>query len=265
MAGATPMSRALLLTVNVHGVGPEAASQPEADLFGRDAHGKYTYRIGLERLLDALRAFGLPATLFWPSGEAQRMPALFERCLRDGHEVASHGRAFEDHAGLGAAEDAVIEEAHHELTRLAGTPPLGFRSPTGTLSERTIPILQRLGYRYDSSFLDDDAPYSLAGDGGPAMIELPVSEALIDATHFRRRVTQDRAEALMSEELGALLAVDGYACLTFHPRADIGIGRAARLPILERLVRLAGTQGATPCLCRDAAERTRQSLIVTSG
>jgi len=248
----------LLLTVNVHGIGPEAATMPEAELFGRDAHGRYTYRIGLARVLDALRDYGLNATFFWPSSEAQRMPALFERCLKEGHEIASNGRAFEDHAKLGAEEDAVIEEAHEILTRL-GAAPIGFRSPTGTLSERSIPILQRLGYRYDSSFLDDDAPYALAHHGGAGMVELPISEGLTDATHFRRRVTQDRAEALLAEELVALLGVEGYACLTVHPRADIGIGRAARLPMLERLVKLAAMQGVEPGLCRDEVARASRA------
>lgn len=253
----------LLITVNVHGIGPEAAAIPEAELFGRDAHGRYTYRIGLVRVLDALRDYGLKATFFWPSSEAGRMPALFERCLKDGHEIANNGRAFEDHAKLGVEEDAAIEEAHDVLKRLAGAAPLGFRSPTGTLSERTIPILQRLGYRYDSSFLDDDAPYSLAQYGGAEMVELPLSEGLTDATHFRRRVTQDRAEALLAEELTALIGVEGYACLTVRPRADIGIGRAARLPMLDRLVKLAAKQGAVPALCREEADRIGRSGAAT--
>lgn len=248
----------LLLTVNVHGIGPEAATLPEAELFGRDAHGRYTYRIGLTRVLDALSDFGLPATFFWPSSEALRMPTLLERCMDDGHEIACNGRAFEEHARLGPEEDAVIEEAHDILTRLTGRAPIGFRSPTGTLSERTIPILQRLGYLYDSSFLDDDAPYSLTEHGGAGMIELPISEGLTDATHFRRRVTQDRAEALLNEELTALLAVEGYACLTFHPRADIGVGRAARLPMLKRLADLAAEHGARPARCGELAERMLQ-------
>ena len=243
----------LLVTVNVHGMGPEAAALPEADIFGRDAHGRYTYRIGLARLLDTMRDAEIRATFFWPAFEAERLPALVERCARDGHEIANHGRAFEDHAMLGADEAAVIEEAHEVLARLGGTAPVGFRSPTGSLSESTIPILDRLGYAYDSSFLDDDAPYDLAGDGGPGMVQLPFSEALTDATHFRRRATQDRAEAHMAEELDALIGVEGYACLTFHPRADIGIGRAARLPILGRLVERARRLGAEPILGRDLA------------
>ncbi|MGO4284832.1 polysaccharide deacetylase family protein [Bosea sp. TAB14] len=250
------MSGALLITVNVHGIGPEAAGAPEAELFGRDAHGRYTYRIGLARVLDALSEYGLPATLFWPAMEAERLPRLVERCLREGHEIASHGRAFEDHAKLGRDEEmSIIGEAHETLRRLSGVAPRGFRAPTGTLSQNTIPILQALGYHYDSSFLDDDSPYALTQYGGHGMVELPVSEGLTDATHFRRRVTQDRAEDLMREELAALLAVDGYACLTFHPRADIGVGRLARLPLIERLARLAEKQGARPGLCGQLAEQ----------
>jgi len=256
------MTGSLLITVNVHGIGPEAASIPEAELFGRDAHGRYTYRIGLARLLDALRDGGLPATFFWPAFEAERLPHLVERCQRDGHEIASHGRAFEDHAALGReAEATAIGEAHETLLRLTGSPPRGFRSPTGTLSPETIPLLQSLGYLYDSSFLDDDCPYGLGMHGGARMVELPISEGLTDAAHFRRRVTQDRAEELMREELTALLAVDGYACLSFHPRADIGVGRAARLPLIRRLVALAGERGAKPVLCTELAQRFRTTGI----
>jgi len=245
------MTATLLLTVNVQGLGPEAAEAKGAPLFGRFAHGGYAAKVGMARLLDALREAGLTATFFWPSSEALTMPALLERCLREGHEVASHGRAFEDHAALDPEQEAeVLEEAHDTLRRLCGTAPLGFRAPTGTLSAATLPLLARLGYGYDSSFVDDDAPYPLAADGGGAMLELPWAEGLADATHFRRRLTQDRAEAMMTEELEALLPVAGYACLTLHPRADLGLARTARLPILRRLLDRAAKLGAAPRPCR---------------
>lgn len=242
-----------LVTVNVHGLGPEAATAPEEELFGRLAHGRYTYRIGLARVLESLRRSEIRATFFWPVFEAERCRALLEQCLADGHEVAAHGLAFEDHIGLGEREDAVLEEAHARLTALCGTAPVGFRAPTGTLSDRTIPILRRLGYRYDSSFIDDDVPYPLDGDGGAGMVELPVSEGLTDATHFGRRMTQSRAEAFLVEAWDALLATDGYACLTLHPRADIGIGRAARITMIERLFERARARGSDFRLCRDVA------------
>jgi len=246
------MSAKLLLTVNVHGLGPEQATANGAPLFGRLAHGGYTYRIGLDRLLTTLHDLEARATFFWPATEAERIPGLLERCLRDGHEIASHGHAFEDHASLTPEREAkVLEAAHTTLIRLTGTAPKGFRAPTGTLSPATIPILHRLGYAYDSSFVDDDAPYALDAEGGPGMTELPWSEGLTDATHFSRRLTQDRAELFLTEELDALLPVAGYACLTLHPRADIGLARAARLPILYRLIARARAAGAATTLCRE--------------
>ena len=246
------MSGALLVTVNVVGLGPERAETGGGPLFGRFAHGGYTARIGLARLLDALRDRGVCATFFWPSSEAVAMPALFARCLNEGHEIGCHDRAFEDHAGLAAAaERELLEEAHATLTRLAGAPPRGFRAPGGTLSHATLPCLAALGYRYDSSSVDDDAPYDLDDHGGTAMRELPWSEGLCDATHFSQRATQDRAELMMTEDMEARLPLTGYACLTLHPRADLGLARAARLPVLRRLLDRAAALGARPMRCCD--------------
>lgn len=259
------MTGSLLLTVNVHGLGPEAeAEHARADaLFGRFGHGRYAYKIGLSRLLDAFREADAKATFFWPSSEALRVPELLERCLDEGHEVAAHGRAFEDHSTLSEMEEAgLLGEAHEVLTRLAGHPAVGFRSPNGTMSFNTLRLLADLGYLYDSSALDDDAPYSLAEDGAAGMVEIPWSEGLSDATHFRRRLTQDRAELFLTEELEALMPVAGYACLTLHPRADIGLARIARLPILHRLIDRARTAGLVTRLCREEAEdRIAQSAI----
>lgn len=248
------MKRALLLSVNVHGVGPEAAAEPAAALFGRFAHGGYAWRVGMSRLLEALRSAEAPATFFWPSSEAAAQPALLERCLAEGHEVALHGRAFETHEKLDPpTEAALLEEARDALARFCGGPPKGFRSPCGTLSAASIGLLRGLGFGYDSSNLDDDAPYSLAADGGEGMVELPMSEGLIDATHFGRRLTQSRAEAFLTGELDALLTVDGFAVITLHPRADKGLAREARIPILHRLIDRARRAGAEPMRCRDAA------------
>jgi peptidoglycan/xylan/chitin deacetylase (PgdA/CDA1 family) len=250
------MMGTLLLTVNVHGVGPEAAAErtdTEA-LLGRFSHGRYAYKIGLTRLLDAFCEADATATFFWPSSEAQRVPGLLQRCLNDGHEIAAHGRAFEDHSKLSVTEEAdLLGESHETLTRLTGEAPVGFRSPNGSMSSSTLRLVRELGYLYDSSALDDDVPYLLAEDGVPEMIELPWCEGLSDATHFWRRLTQDRAELFLTEELDALIPVGNYACMTLHPRGDLGIARAARLPILHRLIGRARDAGLVTRRCRDEA------------
>lgn len=247
--------KTVLVTLNVQGIGPEAAAQPESSLHGRDAHGRYTYGGGLARVLDMLRRQGIRATLFWPAFEAERCRGLLEQSLRDGHEAASQGNAFEDLAALGDREGEILERARDRLAGLTGRPPQGFRYTGSAFTPRTVPLLHRLGYRYDSSAIDDDAPYELDADGGPGMVELPWSEGLCDATHFSRRVTQDRAYAHWVEQGDALLAADGYACLTLHPRADNGVGRAARLQKVEQLLERFRAAGAAFTTCADLAAR----------
>ncbi len=135
-----------LVTVNVHGVGPEAgdgagrrscsaASASAATPPHRPGPGGWT----------PLRRSEIKATFFWPVFEAERCRACWNSAWPTATEVASNGLAFEDHIGLGDHEDAVLEEAHSRLTALCDTAPVGFRAPTGTLSNRTLPILQRPG------------------------------------------------------------------------------------------------------------------------
>lgn len=231
----SPIANTVLVTINVHGTGPEEVATPAASLYGRFAHGRYTYRIGLARVLDMLKRNGVQATFFWPVLEATRCPALLEHCLRDGHEIASHGNAFEDLAKLGDEEGDLLACAKARLEAMTGTPVIGFRAPGGLMSAATVRLLGSLGYLYDSSFLDDDAPYSLALDGAPGMIELPWSEGFSDVMHFHRRFTQDRAELALRTEFDAWSGTDGYSCLSLSPRGDIGVGRAARLAMLQRL------------------------------
>ncbi len=246
------VDKTVLVTINVQGIGPEAATQPEASLHGRDAHGRYTYGGGLARVLDMLRRQGIRATLFWPVFEAERCRGLLEQSLRDGHEAASQGNAYEDLPALGEREGEVLERARDRLAALTGSAPQGFRYASG-FTANTVPLLHQLGYRYDSSAIDDDAPYMLDADGGPGMVELPWSEGLCDATHFSRRVTQDRAYAHWVEQGDALLAAEGYACLTLHPRADNGVGRAARLLKVEQLLERFRAAGANFKTCADLA------------
>ena len=239
------MSRTLVLTVNVLGLGPEATEAPEAELFGRFAHGRYTYNIGMARLLDFLAARGQTATFFWPATEAARMPDMIRRCAAEGHEIAAMGWGFEDHATLQpAAEIDLLTRAHALLEHLSGQTPIGFRAPTLTLSHATLPMLKGLGYRYDSSFLDDDQPYPLDEFGAAGMTELPYAEGLHDETHFGQRIAQPRAERFFEETLDGLMDATGWGCMSLTPRGDMGVGRLARLAMVGRILDRARDQGA---------------------
>jgi hypothetical protein len=91
------------------------------------------------------------------------------------------------------------------------------------------------------------------------MIELPLNQWLIDASHFGRKLTQARAEAFMREEFEALIEESGYACLVLHPRADIGVARAARLEMMTQFLERARGFGVAFHRCSDCAAAFRSS------
>ena len=98
---------------------------------------------------------------------------------------------MEEMDAAGIDERALLERTHATLTRITGRAPRGFRAPHGRLTERTLPHLAELGYRYDASFQDDDHPYRLDKEGGRGMIEVPHAEILIDGKEH------DQAQALL--------------------------------------------------------------------
>jgi hypothetical protein len=55
-----------------------------------------------------------------------------------------------------------------------------------------------------------------------------------------------------------MIGAAGLPCLMFYPRADIGVGRTARLAMIERLIeRKRVRHGVIFRLCREVAERAR--------
>ncbi|MDP0929679.1 polysaccharide deacetylase family protein [Paracoccus onubensis] len=234
------MRKIIALTIDVHGIGPEAAAMSEDSLVGRFGHGRYSYNIGIANLLNFLALQGVKATFFWPAAEMVRVPELFDRCVAEGHEIGSSGWGFEDLSVLTEVEEmALLRKAHSVLCSRAGHQIVGFRSATGSLSHATLPILKSLGYRYDSSFIDDDSPYCLAEFEASGMLELPIAEGLEAANHFRRNVPQGRAEGLFDETLDGLLTSGDFACMTLNTRGDIGVGRKARLAMVARVLKRA--------------------------
>jgi peptidoglycan/xylan/chitin deacetylase (PgdA/CDA1 family) len=264
------MTMFVAFTVNVQGIGPELVTHEESDLVGILSHGRYAYRCGLPRYLDAFKRNNIKGTFFWPSSEAARVPDLLKRCVDEGHEIGLHGRAFEDLEKLDAdKERAILREAHGTLAQLADGNPVGFRSPT-TLSTSTFQILSEMGYRYDSSAIDDDAPYSLVRGFslGPdlkpvapakGMVELPYAPGLQDFYHYSHDISPRRVERYMFDALDGLAEHgNGYACVTLHPRADMGLSRQAQIPIIDRLVDKVRAHGAVIRTCKEIASTILQ-------
>lgn len=228
-------ARNVSISVNLHGSSVELRTVSKARLLGRYAYGKYL-PIGVERMLRLLESRRVHATFFVPGAEARAWPSLVREIVSEGHEIAAHGDAMQDHSLLGDSEEAVLKRAHDSIAELTGMAPLGWRAPDGLLSRSTLPLLAKMGYRYDSSFQDDDFPYPLDSDGGLGMIEIPQNEMLMDSTYFSIRQTHDRVLKNWTEEFQGMHAAGGYSCITLHPRPDYGVGRPSRIDMLDAFI-----------------------------
>lgn len=120
---------------------------------------EYGARAGVWRLLDLFKSRGVPLTVFAVAMAAERHPAVIERALADGHEIASHGLRWINYHGVPVeTERAHMAEAMAILTRICGSRPLGWYS--GRTSENTRRLVAEYGgFLYDADDYSDDLPF----------------------------------------------------------------------------------------------------------
>ena len=106
-------------------------------------------------ILQTFEDAGVKATFFTLGWVAQRHPALMQRIVAQGHELASHGW---DHARvflLGHKEFARdLEMSRKMLEDTGGVAILGYRAPSFSIDQRTpwaYPVLAEQGFTYSSS------------------------------------------------------------------------------------------------------------------
>jgi len=111
--------------------------------------------VGMDAILSCLDRHGAHATFFFLGWIAERRPDLVQRCLAEGHEVASHGYEHLFLQDLGPQDFVADIERTEVALMAAGAPrPAGFRASTFTLNRATwwaFDVLAERGYLYDSS------------------------------------------------------------------------------------------------------------------
>ncbi|HLI52354.1 MAG TPA: polysaccharide deacetylase family protein, partial [Thermomicrobiaceae bacterium] len=176
----------VLVTVDTDGTGNEVGKG--LDPAGVNSIGGYSARRGIPRLLEVFNRQRIPATFFVGGYDAETDPDVVRRIVSDGHEVAAHGYLHESWDVSLDEEDRLLRRTHEILTNITGTRPLGWRSPGGQKTSRTLAVLRELGYLYDSSDKDFDAPYPAVVGGRPVpdMVEIPnITSTLDDAYMYR--------------------------------------------------------------------------------
>lgn len=111
---------------------------------------------GLPRLLDLLRKFRIPATMFVSGEVLHERSNLAHDLVAEGHELGSHG--FDHSLGyLNRCPPKVsysdILASREILASALGEPPVAFRAPNFGVDAAILRTVEDLGFRIDSSIL----------------------------------------------------------------------------------------------------------------
>jgi peptidoglycan-N-acetylglucosamine deacetylase len=229
------------------------------------------------RILELLERHSIQSTWFIPGHTIDTYPDACKRVVDAGHEIGHHGYLHEPPALVGREEEeAILERGLECVQRLAGKPPIGYRSPSWDLSPHTVDLLLSHGFVYDSSMMaHDHKPYparhgdvmekdrTLFGET-TRLLEMPVSWTLDDFPHFEYRRFQDGTlqEGLKNtndvlenfvDDFRYMVQTEeeGVLTYTFHPQV---VGRGHRMLMLERLIEELKELGATFARMDEAAE-----------
>jgi peptidoglycan/xylan/chitin deacetylase (PgdA/CDA1 family) len=210
---------------------------------GKLSQGQYGNRQGVPRILSLLAKHDIPATFFVPAVSAMLYPDEQRRVAGAGHEVGIHGWIHERNSLLPLeAERDLQHRAADTLEKIAGTRPVGIRTPSWDFSPHTLAISREMGLLYDSSLMADDDPYEILEDGQPtSMVELPVEWIKDDAIYFnmdrfsglRPYTPPSSVLEIFTSEFDGSYAEHGLFLLTMHPHI---IGHRSRVALLERLI-----------------------------
>ena len=189
-------------------------------------------------LLQILDDRGIKATLFVVS-ELLKIPAyvgVLKNALAAGHEIASHSHSHNMYQSMSREETiSDVERSAHEIDRVLGVRPIGFRSPCFSTNTYLAKVLLDAGFLYTSNGIQASF-HDRYGASSPTRLlpDLPIPSIdrfglSIPATGggwFRLLPTWLQASALSSRE------VIVFYC---HPwDFDVFQPKVAGMPLVKR-------------------------------
>jgi len=210
---------------------------------GRLSQGQYGNRVGIPRILAALKKHDVPASFFVPAVVALLYPDEQREVVNSGHEIGLHGWIHELNTKVPPADERDLHfRSADAIEQITGVRPVGMRTPSWDFSGATLSIQRELGLVYDSSLMADDDPYEILQEGKPTgMVELPVEWIRDDAVYFnmnrftalRPYTSPDVVLNIFRREFDAAYAENSLFLLTMHPHI---IGHRSRMFILDELI-----------------------------
>jgi peptidoglycan/xylan/chitin deacetylase (PgdA/CDA1 family) len=205
--------------------------------------GTYGRTVGLDRILRLLSKYELQANFFVPGAVAEMDPSVVERIIEKGHPVGHHGYSHERLDTLSyEQEEEILVKGIDVIRRYTGYAPAGYRAPLWEMNPHTPYLLKKHGFRFDSSLMGDDVPYTIEAGENERLLEIPVTWLLDDWEQFAYSAEPqiggsieepDKVFRLWKSEFDGLYEEGGCFTLTMHPQI---IGRTSRMHMLEQLI-----------------------------
>ena len=120
----------------------------------RDSWDTHELRVvrNTEQMMQILDEQNIRCTFFVLGWVAEKVPTLIRNIANAGHEIASHGYGHELIYRLSGKDfRRDVERSKYLLEDLTGRQVRGYRAPSFSITDWAIPILQDLGFSYDSS------------------------------------------------------------------------------------------------------------------
>jgi peptidoglycan/xylan/chitin deacetylase (PgdA/CDA1 family) len=158
---------------------------------------EYGLRIGIFRVIDALREAGIRPVVAANAMAVRRLPQLVAQLDGMGCEWLAHGIAATRimHAKQPLDEQRRhIEESIAAIAETTGRRPQGWLSQDWGSSPQTYELLAQAGIRYTLDWGNDDQPYWMRAAGGaPALLSIPLSSEWDDVQCQWLRFIEPRA------------------------------------------------------------------------
>ena len=121
------------------------------------SRGMFAGEVGVPRLLDLFRDFGIRVTWFVPGHSVETFPEQSAAIVEAGHEVGLHGYSHENPIAMSPEqEEEVLDRCIELLEGLTGERPAGYVAPWWEFSAVTAELLLARGIEYDHSLMHDD-------------------------------------------------------------------------------------------------------------
>ena len=221
----------------------------------------YGNRVGIYRILDALKTRGLKASVAANAAVAARYPYLLKEVVGQGHEVIAHGLHMDriHHGGMTEKDEkATIAQSLDVLRKGSGQKVRGWLSPARSESYATPDLLAEQGIDYLCDWVNDDMPYEFRAKSR-AIHAMPLSAEIDDYAisiqfHFSEdelvHHIVDQFEMLYEEagrEGGRILSLSLHPWITGQPYRIAYLEKA-----LDMVMRRAGVWNATGAEILDA-------------